>query len=427
MTAKLLAAFDHLLWGAAVALALLWVFINLRPWTAGGPQQYDFTVYYLSGATIQAAPQLLYQPGAAMAATGLALNPAGPLLYPPTFAFLFMPLSRLPYGQAGMLWTMSNLAVITLVFWLLTRVWHDRRAGIMGALLWLLLPATLDNISLGNINLVLALLVTIAAFTYGRTYQLDILSGLTLGLAAAVKPFLLGPVLAGIRTRRWVFVITAVLSAALSAVLVYPWYAAAYGAYWRTLAYLLTEFSPPGQEFTQNQSIFAAFQKLAFRGTINLSLGGREPIELTFTPVLDPFAARFYALAAAASIVAGVVWALWRLDLQRPDASLAAWGLVLTAMLLLSPVSWLLYTTIIAPVYPALMVVRRQLSPTWRLLLPIGYIAILVERAYALWLPYAPWLPLTSAVLLSIFAWWLIFVRFAVRQQGQTAYRAALS
>lgn len=63
--------------------------------------------------------------------------------------------------------------------------------------------------------------------------------------------------------------------------------------------------------------------------------------------------------------------------MKRHNQELAvtvAWTLVLLNMVMISPVSWKPYVAIIAPVYPALLLMRRHLLPGWRLLLPLGYI-----------------------------------------------------
>ena len=75
----------------------------------------------------------------------------------------------------------------------------------------------------------------------------------------------------------------------------------------------------------------------------------------------------------------------------------------------------------VPPLHPGLLVARRVLSPGWRLLVPIGYLLILVQRGYALWLPYLPVLALTSAALAGVALWWVALVRIALDQAAPQA------
>jgi hypothetical protein len=229
---------------------------------------------------------------------------------------------------------------------------------------------------------------------------------------------LLGPALAAAWARRWSFVVGSAVGALGTVFLAYPLYALTYADYWRVLTQSAAALAPPGLELIQNQSIFGAMQKLAYRGSVEISASNESLAALTFTPLLAPGAARVLGFTCALAVVAVLSWALWRLDRRRADAPLIAWCVVLTSAMLLSPISWMLYTAIIAPVYPALLVVRRQLAPAWRLLIPLGYLAILWQRVYILWLPFAPWLPLTSMILLGILGWWLLFVQRAIWLPG---------
>ncbi len=83
---------------------------------------------------------------------------------------------------------------------------------------------------------------------------------------------------------------------------------------------------------------------------------------------------------------------------------------------MLAPVSWSMYVMLAPPLHPGVLVARRMSAPAWRLLFPVGYLFILLQRGYPLWLPAVPVMALTSTVLAGITCWWIALLRLA-RQQ----------
>ena len=119
----------------------------------------------------------------------------GPFPYAPTIAMLYAPFTGPPYPQAGILWLVVDLALVVAILSLLAwYAWRRRdRALLLGAGLWLLLPATADTVYLGNINLVMALLITLAYISFGSPLALvEALSGFAIGVVASIKPYPLG-------------------------------------------------------------------------------------------------------------------------------------------------------------------------------------------------------------------------------------------
>jgi hypothetical protein len=121
------------------------------------------------------------------------------------------------------------------------------------------------------------------------------------------------------------------------------------------------------------------------------------------------------AIASAVSIGGVTLLALWRIKRRDALAITVAWTLMLLNMVMISPVSSPLYVAIIAPVYPALLLMRRHLQPGWRLLVPLGYILVIAQRGHVYWLPYLPIFALTSVMLFGYLAWWLFAMRLAWR------------
>jgi uncharacterized membrane protein YkvI len=92
--------------------------------------------------------------------------------------------------------------------------------------------------------------------------------------------------------------------------------------------------------------------------------------QLTIQALLDTQVARIMAVAMALLVGSTTLYALWRMKRRDDLAVAAAWTLVLLNMVMISPVSWKPYVAIIAPVYPALLLMRGHLHPRWRCCCP---------------------------------------------------------
>lgn len=137
------------------------------------------------------------------------LSPAGadddvnPFVLPPAAAWIFAPLSALPYPTAHLLFTAINLAALGAVLLLL----NDELRGIPGRLraaffvaFALSMPVVTD-ISWGQIDLLLVL-GTLLGWRFLRTGH-DALAGCALALAVLKPHFLIGVVMLLVAQRRW--------------------------------------------------------------------------------------------------------------------------------------------------------------------------------------------------------------------------------
>jgi len=409
---------EYVLWFVAIAGALAFVAVKLRNWEPiPEMEQTDYAVYYQAAVASRIDPTSLFHIERWPALTGLDLPIVGPFPYTPTLVLLFWPLSELPYAQSQQVWLLFNVVLVLATFLILWRGAGNRRIGLLGALLWLLLPGNFDTVYLGNNSLILTLGITIGVWAYSRRSQwTQFWGGTAIGIAASLKYFPLGLLLMALWDRRWRFgagILIGFLVFIFTGLAIVGW--AAYDEWARMLLYYGTEFAPPGGGVIENQSIFGFWQKFAYAGDLGLSVHEVPLGQVSFQTLLDAQVARGLAVATALLVGGTTLYALWRMKRRDDLAVTVAWTLVLLNMVMISPVSWKPYVAIIAPVYPALLFMRGHLSPGWRLLLPLGYILVIAQRGHVYWLPYVPIFALTSVMLFAYLAWWLFTMRLAWR------------
>jgi hypothetical protein len=138
------------------------------------------------------------------------LSPAGadddvnPFVLPPAAAWLFAPMSAMPYRSAHILFTAINLAALAGVLWLFNDELREAPGKLRAAFLVafaLSMPAITD-ISWGQIDLLLVA-AALLGWRFMRTGH-DVLAGCALGLAVLKPHFLIGIVLLLLVQRRWV-------------------------------------------------------------------------------------------------------------------------------------------------------------------------------------------------------------------------------
>lgn len=152
---SIIAVVELALWALVVLLCATFLLVKLRNWEPlDRMPQDDFATYYTAAVASTVEPAALCHHERWLALTGLSLRLGGPFPYAPAAALLFTPFVGMPYPQAG-------IGLVAAIFGLLW--WHGRRelSLRLGTLLWLLMPATVDTLYLGNINLVMALFITL--------------------------------------------------------------------------------------------------------------------------------------------------------------------------------------------------------------------------------------------------------------------------
>ena len=162
----------------------------------------DFLAFYAAGTLVrEGRSSQLYDLEAVRRverevarAEGMELGEAvGPWWNPPIYAWVFAPLSAMPFGQALGVWTGVNLVAAGSAVWLLGRMVRERTGGDPALVLLLVLASAplVQSVVHGQNSAMSLLLVTVAAAAWrdGRTFTASACLGLLLykpQLAAAL-------------------------------------------------------------------------------------------------------------------------------------------------------------------------------------------------------------------------------------------------
>ena len=305
----------------AAAVAGLAVFAALVGWlviarlTATPPQRLvDLDVYRNAGTSVLHGRDLY----------GFRSHPPQrlPFTYPPFAALLAVPLSWLPFGAAGIVWTLGELActvVLTAIGFrlLLPRAgrWWPLLLGLLAGLVTLTLPFR-DEIKFGQVDELLAVLVVVDCLrTRRRT------GGVLTGVAAAIK---LTPA---------VFVVYLFVAGRRRA-------AATAAATFAACTLLAAAVLPGDSHRYWTDALFHTERLRSNAGTSNQSLRG---MWLRALPGHDRAVTVAWLLSAA--VVAAI--GLWRARAMSPCSrkeggdEVAAVALVGLTAILVSPVSWI--------------------------------------------------------------------------------------
>jgi hypothetical protein len=247
--------------------------------------------------------------------------------HPPASVLIALPFAALSYSNATLVWNLLSLAALAISLWLIARALNFEFTAWsifpVVALLLLCSPFR-EQISQGQLNLVLLLLIT-AAWVASRT-RYDAMAGLMLGLATAVKLFPGFLFLYFVIQRRWKVVWSGIAAfLGVTALTV-----AVFGS--DTFAAYVYDVLPKVKDFRSswvNASIIGLFAKLFNPAT---------DIERVVPLLRSPLTARLASAFACAGILA--LWApiVWRAKNQREKD--LAYGLTICTMLLISPITW---------------------------------------------------------------------------------------
>ncbi len=169
----------------------------------------DFLTDYAAGYLVRTSDgDRLYDLNT-QAATEIAVSPAGenarlnPFVLPPAAAWIFAPLSLLPFRVAHMLFTATNLVALLGAVLLLRREMEGVAAPVRNALLLVFVFSmpVVTNISWGQIDL----LLVYAALLGWRCLRSDreVLAGAAFSLALMKPHFLVGILILMVLQRRW--------------------------------------------------------------------------------------------------------------------------------------------------------------------------------------------------------------------------------
>jgi hypothetical protein len=318
----------RLVWVAAIVLFLV-TFVK----SANAPAV-DFTSYYSAGQDIRTGGDIYAQARVvaanqyAMFAPNTPNGNASAYVYPPLVALAMAPLSVLPFEAASLVWYVVLTASVLLTAYALADVLSTsfaRGRGLLfaailiGLLLFKPVRGALGYTRQIDVLLLMLLAVTFWAFTRRR----DVLAGVFLGLAIAIKPFFVVIALFLLWKGSLRGFIAAGVTAAVLGLgpLVAMGQVGEYlsiGAYWSSPAFVS---SPVSQSFT--------------------SLVIRLFAENQFTrPVLDvPWLATPLRVVYSLGVVGLLLWTVTRSRGRHPIDLALEFGLIVAATLLVGPLA----------------------------------------------------------------------------------------
>ncbi|MEU5691561.1 mannosyltransferase [Actinosynnema sp. NPDC020468] len=290
-----------------------------------------------------------------------------PFTYPPFSAFVFLPLSWVPWVVARWFWQLLSLACL----WFLTSrslmimKRHDPRRALLWTGLFIWVEPVRTTLNYGQINLVLAALLIGTLVATRSAVQ-----GLGVGVAAGLK---LTPAISGLYflvTRQYRAAVYSAVAFAGTVGLGYAVSASQSHRFWFELLGDASRVGPVGSAI--NQSL---------RGALSRSVGhdvGTGPI--------------FLAGAAVAVVLTG--FALYHA--RKADDTLAMIVAVQFLGLLVSPISWSHHWVWMAPallwlLYRAEHRLARITAGAWVLAVGSYLISILLKVQPSIWIIERPW------------------------------------
>jgi Glycosyltransferase family 87 len=312
------------------------------------------------------------------AALGLPYADDPPLLpinaHPPALILCLLPLGRLDFRTAYLVWTWTGLILLPVSLYLTIRSLAppvETRAALLVSLglTLMLVPSSpiAVQFGLGNVQMVMLFLVSVALASVGRGKGGDLLAGAVVGLATAIKLFPGFLVIYFLITRRFralaaMGVIFASLQIASLAV---------FGN--KAFLEFINLALPEIQEWRgahNNVSIYGIWARLFDKGSYADSV-----FELTHWPEL----AQHGYVASALIVLCIYLISVWKARIRDDDGRLL--GLSLTTMLLLAPITWV-HSQIL--LIPSIAVLARVFpgpnAAAWALRL--ASVAIWIDASY---------------------------------------------
>lgn len=312
--------------------------------------------------------------------------------YPPIVALLFYPLTLVPFDIAKYLWLGINLACIAGIC-----VWAIRRGqntkgfisfAVVG--LVLMLPATLENLLLGQITPVLGLmlLIVIKAGLRQNGRQRGI-AAVVLGLLGAIKlwPLLLVGFLL-LRRKIDVAVASVMVFAALTLL---GWVVVGAQA---TREYFTDQLPRYGIQMAQspeplNQSVWGVASRFFIGGqTTRQKLSAQNVESIEIVPIVAS-KSLYWASILVYAIGVGLVllWTIKKMDLESDESEKFFW-LIIVFILPLLPFSWYFYSYLL--LFPLLLLITQfpKNQTLWILVLSILLLTLL--NRYWAYFPPSP-------------------------------------
>lgn len=358
--------------GASLVLLLLLVGFVGFGWQALRPlffnsDPYDFNSYYLSAWATQHGMNAYDFSTLQSLAAEMHVPKVTDYRYPPFYTLLLLPLSFVPYPVAAILWRVLNLALILLAVWLIVKTLSlrlDARNALVIGLIVFNFDPLVYNLAIGQINLVILILLTGAAFAWTR--QRHGLGGVLLALAASIKVAPAVFLLYFLWKKGFRFVLSAIAATVAFAGL---GFLALGEQATRTFIKVVTSFAQEDTAWIGNQSL---------RGFLARIFVGDE-----FVQAIWPNAAleRWLYYGGAALFIALTAFILFRS--RRANYFHLEFALVLITFHLISPITWVHH--FVWTIYPLVVIAlacldRENVAQT--ILFGVGYLLIALPLDY---------------------------------------------
>jgi hypothetical protein len=402
-------------------------FIRILPTLLRQPGSYDFAAYYVAARVLNAQDVLYDDARMADAATIGSEKVAFPrYIYPPFFATFLRPLATLPFITASRIWFVFNLVCLWIAIGLLSRlVGLSRRWMVVLGLVALTLPPIYDTLLLGQVNLLLLLLLTLALYFTSlpepRRWQ-EILAGFLLGVAVLIKIYPVALGLAYLLHRRIISLISMMIGIlAMSIVgIVFG------GGVENTLRYfgeVLPELSGGGP-LIADQSISPVMARLfSFNHYQFAFMTPTNFVEITLAPVIDlPWLGYLLALLGSLIIIfftlRNLVTRFLRNQLINTSSMLFDFSLVITMTLIILPIVHDHYLTLLyIPIFFIIKYYNNQekysIKYTIRVILTVFVLLLALQRFWRVFLNIIPSPLLLCFGFCGMLLLWLVLLRLS--------------
>lgn len=385
-------------------------FVRVAPALIRVPKQIDFAAYYVAARMLNGHVNPYHPEIVDELALGIAGIQHTGYIYPPFFAALLRPLALLPYRLAEHVWFVINIGMFVALCLLLVHVAGlHQRWSIAILVVGVLFPAVYDCWLLGQLSILLSLLV-VASLALALRYRvtLDLLAGIVLGLAVAIKvyPIILSAVY--LRHRRW-WVLLGMAIALLICVSI----GLMFGGGWQTTRYWFEEVLPRTSSmapFPSNQSLRGVVTRFFSIQSFQVPVLSQDNyVEVRLSPLIDsPGLSTGLIGLGTITLLVITGWFVLQPSLQRHVLSLDL-AIGSTLMLMITPVVWDFY--FVHLLLPLLLLFSAARKHTAILLAFAGICLLLaIQRYWRYMLLYvqSPWLMLSG--FLAMFVMWVVLL-----------------
>lgn len=347
------------------------------------PEQRDFDAYFVGARMLNAHQSAYASPSSELLGAGSLAPPHREYVYPPLFAGLLRPLAVLPYRTASSIWLLFNIAITVVLVVVLARLGNlARRHWWFLAFGVLVTPAVYQTWLEGQVSVLVALLLALGLLLAMRTSAEwsagEWVSGISLGLAGAIKvyPVLVLPVL--VWHGRWrllaVAVGTGIGATMLGAVL-------SHGLSDTQFWFREVLPSVASRPWPSNQSLLAVVSRFGPQQPFAVWNGSREVL-VQLRPLLSGPAEVSWIVRCGTLLVLGISGAAILRRVRAPigDALQADFCLAITTISIITPVVWDHYYVQLA--IPVLLLLNASRRDVWSARLLLGALGCLVAQRY---------------------------------------------